>query len=189
MNKSMNQIITAVALITVGVLTRTVFHIGPNFEFVSAISIVAGYIFTDKRLAMAVPFTIMFLSDSIIGNTNIFLFTWSAYLLMPVIGSMLKRLKTQSGLKKALALEGAGILSVTMFYFWTNFGVVVTTNMYSKDLYGVIGSLINGLPFLKPQLIGVVLTIPVIYTFTILARKLAFKGKFDIHTGIRKLFA
>ena len=183
----MSQIFTAIILITLGILTRTVFHIGPNFEFVTAISLIAGYMFTSKKIAMAVPFTIMFVSDSIIGNTNIFLFTWSAYLLMPFIGGVLKRFKTNNRLKKIMALEGTGILSVLMFYFWTNAGVVITTNMYSKDLVGLVTSYINALPFLKPQLLGVLLTVPIIYILVILAQKLVFKREFDIHTGIKKL--
>lgn len=172
-----NQILTAIVFVIVGVLTRTVLHIGPNFETITAISILSGYLFTNRKLAIGVPIAAMFISDYIIGNSNIFLFTWSAYILMPLIGAVVKKLKTNKSIVKLLALEGAGLLSVVIFFLWTNFGVVVTTTMYEKSISGLITSYINALPFAKPQLISTVVAVPALFVMVMLIKhiKLAFK--------------
>ena len=94
---------------------------------------------------------------------TIFLFTWSAYILMPLIGALVNRIKTSKVLVRIFALEGAGILSVLIFFLWTNLGVVLTTPMYEKSLSGLISSYINALPFVKPQFASTLIAIPVIY--------------------------
>lgn len=155
-----------VALIGIGVLTRTVFHLGANVEFVTGAALVAGYFLSSKKLALVVPLVTMFVSDLIIGNTSIYLFTWSAYLLTPLLGVLLAR----SGLadkgyniKSVLALQGTGLLSVVIFFLWTNLGVVITTNMYPNTLSGLMQSYINALPFLRPQLVSVFITLPIMF--------------------------
>ena len=170
-----NQIMIAVAFVLVGVLTRTIFHIGPNFETITAISVLSGYLFKNKKLAMAIPITAMFISDLIIGNSNIFLFTWSAYILMPLIGALVNKIKTSKTLVKIFTLEGAGFLSVLIFFLWTNLGVVLTTPMYEKSLSGLISSYINALPFVKPQFASTLIAIPVIYILGTLISLLKIK--------------
>ena len=158
----MSQIFTAVLLVVLGSLSRTILHIGPNFELVTASAVVAGFVIKDKRLALAVPLVTMMITDSIIGNTNIFIFTWSAYAATPLIGAIVSKIKNAGTVKKALAIEGAGLLSLLIFFLWTNLGVVLTTNMYEKSLSGLMASYINALPFLKPQLFSLVFGLPLV---------------------------
>ena len=169
-----NQILTAVVFIIIGVLTRTVLHIGPNFETITAISVLSGYMFKNKKLAMVVPAVAMLISDLILGNSNIFLFTWSAYIVMPLIGGLVNKLKSSKTIVKLFALEGVGLLSVVIFFLWTNFGVVITTSMYEKSLAGVIASYVNGLPFVKPQLFSTVVAIPVLFIVVALIKHIKF---------------
>jgi len=159
----LNQIIISVVLILIGTLSRTVWHIGPNFELVTACSILAGFFIKDKRIAVLIPLVTMVITDSIIGNTNIFWFTWSAYVLMPFTGALIKRFQKRSFPVKLAGVSGAGLASLIIFFLWTNLGVVLTTNMYEKSLTGLISSYINALPFLKPQLISTMLALPVLF--------------------------
>jgi hypothetical protein len=167
----MKDTILSIFLITVAVLFRTVLHLGPNFELVTSATLAAGYFITNSKLKLAVPVFIMFISDSMLGNDLIFIFTWSAYILMPVIGGLVKRFSTKSPLIKAFMIEGAALLSVVLFFLWTNAGVVLVSNLYPKSIQGLASSYINGLPFVKPQLFSALLTAPILFAATALLTK------------------
>lgn len=150
--------------IALGILTRTSLHIGPNIEFVTALSLASGYFFYNKKLSWIVPFTIMVITDMVIGNTVIFLFTWSAFLIAPLIGILLKKLESKySYLSTPVGPLASSIAFVLFFFLWTNFGVVVTTSMYTKDFAGLMHSYINALPFLKFQFVGNILIVPAVF--------------------------
>lgn len=155
-------------LVTLGITTRTVFHIAPNVEFVTAAALAAGYFFKNKYLSFAVPAGIMMSTDFMIGNSSIYLFTWSSFFLSPLIGALINKIqqyiKSSSKLfSLALSSEASGVLFTLVFFFWTNFGVVVLSNMYSKDLNGLMLSYINGLPFLWNQLVGNLVIVPLVF--------------------------
>lgn len=163
-------IFTLLALLAIAF--RTVLHIGPNIELVTASSIAAGYFLKNKRLAMLFPIIVMIITDSIIGNTSIFIFTWSAFLITPLIGIFnAKYLNGSTALPRTLFINTSGaILSVLVFYLWTNFGVIVTTEMYPDTLTGLMQSYINALPFLKNQLYGNIIFSPIIFLLVILVK-------------------
>jgi hypothetical protein len=83
MNK--HTIITALSLILLGVLTRTALHIAPNFEFITAITLIAATKFK-QPYSVLIPIASMILSDLIIGNTIIYIFTWSGFLFTYLLG-------------------------------------------------------------------------------------------------------
>lgn len=172
-----------VAFLTVGMLSRTLFHFGENVEIVTAISIAAGYFFTNKRFSWIVPFLIISITDILIGNTMIFLYTWSAFLVTPMFGMIAQKVslgsKTSS---KILTLQFVGILSTLFFYLWTNFGVVLTTDMYAKTFEGLVQSYINALPFLRPQLTGTIIFIPIVF-LGVFALK-----KFNVHPAEKRQY-
>jgi hypothetical protein len=108
---------------------------------------------------------VMFLSDIFIGNTKIFIFTWSGFILPVFCGFLISKFIQKSTDKKYLKLLGvselAGISSSLIFYIWTNFGHWLTTTMYTKDINGLIECYINAIPFLKPQLAGNLIIVPI----------------------------
>jgi hypothetical protein len=157
--------------VVVGILSRTIFHIAPNVEFVTGLSIAAGYFFHNKKLSFIVPLSIMAITDFIIGNNIIFLFTWSAFLIAPlfkyIVLGVQKNFKGYSEyFKLFISSEVAGILFTLFFFLWTNFGVVITTDMYPKNIIGVAESYIMGLPFLANQLLGNIIIVPFIFVST-----------------------
>src|SRR3989338_9714470 len=92
-----NKFIFASILVFLGILFRTVFHLGYNVEFVTSGALVSAY-YLGLGWGIVVPLTTMFLSDLIIGNTTIFLFTWSAYIIIGIAGYM--TLKSQSASRR-----------------------------------------------------------------------------------------
>jgi hypothetical protein len=106
-----------------------------------------------RKYALLVPFVIMVITDTLIGNTNIFIFTWSAWLMIGLFGLILRK---TSGLKLIGAAAGMGILTSLFFYLYTNFGVWILDSwgMYDRSLAGLINCYVMGLPFLKVNLLG-----------------------------------
>jgi len=159
MRKSFKDILMILFFVTIGVFTRIIWHVGPNIEFVTAVSIIAGYLL--KSRSFLVPLMILMITDIIIGNTIIFLFTWSAFLLAPILGIIVHKVQNKfakNNISKLfiglIGTEAVGIFFTILFFLWTNLGVVLTTNMYPKTFDGLIQSYINALPFLRNQLIG-----------------------------------
>ncbi|MBI4999279.1 hypothetical protein HZB97_00725 [Candidatus Gottesmanbacteria bacterium] len=153
------QIGAAIILISPGVLFRTLWHIAPNVEFVTAASLLAAA-YLGRKYAVLVPFVIMVITDTLIGNTNIFIFTWSAFLIIGLAGLVLRRLK---GIKLVGGATAMGATSALFFYLYTNFGVWLLDSwgMYSRDLSGLLNAYIMGLPFLKLNLLGNLFFVPV----------------------------
>ncbi len=167
----MKKIFFASILIILAVILRTVAHIAPNIEYVTAATLLAGA-YLGKKYAVLVPLVIMVLTDTVIGNTNIFIFTWSAYLLIGFLG-YLGNLRG-----KIIKATGAGILASLFFYVWTNFGVwaLDSWGMYPRTLGGLMEAYVMGLPFLKMTLMGNLFFVPVSFAIVELAKNLNFKS-------------
>jgi len=143
-------------------LERVVFDLGPNIELVTlAMLLSASYLGTEKSLKLVL--LILILSDMVIGNTNIFIFTWSGFLIPALLAGKIFMKARFSGSKRVLLGSGLGIMANLFFFIWTNFGVWALDNwgMYTNDLGGLIACYINGLPFLKAQLVSTLLFVPI----------------------------
>jgi hypothetical protein len=175
------QLTTRVAYIFIAVLvvllTRTVLRIGYNVEFVTAFSFAAGFFFRDRFSGFMVPIAALFLTDIIIGNTVIAVFTWSGFLFPVVLGKLIN--KFTNSRSNFLINEFSGIISTFFFFFWTNFGVVVTSKMYTKDLVGLADSYINGLPFLYNQILGNIILVPCVFFLSRLLFNMNLDEKFS----------
>ncbi len=185
------DIVIFFSLLALIIATRILFHIGPNVEFVTISSLIGGYFFSSKKLSFLLPLMAMAMTEAILGNTSIFIFTWSAFLFTPMMGMFLKsefiknKLENMPlSIRPAILGLGGAALSVVIFYLWTNFGVVVTTNMYPDTIQGLINSYINALPFLKNQLAGNILTAPLL--FTLVSWAYGFKSDPHFHYSVSK---
>lgn len=154
------NILVVSILVILAVLSRTVFHINNNIEFITAFALVSAYFIKQKRYAIATVLGSIIISDLIIGNTNIVLFTWSGFLFTALVGFALRNVNIKNRLAAA---EISAVISTLAFFFWTNFGVVVLSTMYTKDLSGLIQSYYNGIPFLLNQLIGNMIIVPLVF--------------------------
>lgn len=160
------ELFYSIGLIGLAVLIRIQNNSVPNFEIVTALSIVSVYFFK-SRLKFLVPVISIIISDLFIGNTIILLFTWSGFLFSPLIAGLVYKLGKSKEFGKVILLsELSSILSVFVFFLWTNLGVVITTNMYDKNIFGLIQSYNNGLPFLYNQLISAIIATPILFVLS-----------------------
>jgi hypothetical protein len=187
MSSKVKDLLFISGYIAFGVLTRTVWHVAPNVEFVTALALAGAYLIKSK-FSFTIPLGIMIVSDFLIGNSSIFVFTWSAYGMAYVFGKILASQGIQKlfgklpEVVKILALSEVGGTFFTIFFFlWTNLGVVLTTSMYPKNIEGVLLSYKMGLPFLWPQLVGNLIIVPVVFVVT----KLIYKEKLNTLPDLR----
>jgi hypothetical protein len=156
MNKK--KILFVISIIVFGAIFRIFLNekVGiPNFEAVTALSLVSGS-FLGGIFAPIIPLLMIFFSDLYFGNTLVYLFTWSAFILIGLFGIFFKRNSKYYFLK----IIGGGIVSVLFFYLWTNFGWWLTFEMYPMNFQGLIECYIAGLLFLKNQLASVLIFTP-----------------------------
>lgn len=144
----------------------------PNFEAVTALSLISGSFF-GGIYGPLISVSIIFFSDLYFGNNFILFFTWSAFILIGAFGSLIKR-NSRHYLPKII---GSGIASVLFFYLWTNFGWWLISGMYPMGFQGLIQSYIAAIPFLKNQLTSVLIFTPLfVLVFSFLSEKV-FKFK------------
>ncbi|MFH1971529.1 MAG: DUF6580 family putative transport protein [Patescibacteria group bacterium] len=170
----MKKLILPILLIA-AILERTVFDLGPNFEFITTALILSAF-YLGKKQSILLTFLILLISDTIIGNTNIFVFTWTGFLIPAFFASdVLKKIK----LNKILLGTGLGISSNIFFYLWTNFGVwaLDSWGMYPNTMQGLTQSYINGIPFLKYQLVSTLLLLPVTFIIFETIKIIAIQSK------------
>ncbi|NOQ67933.1 hypothetical protein GQ568_00655 [Patescibacteria group bacterium] len=178
MNKS--KILIALVLIIIGVVGRFVLvsYIGiPNLEIITVLALVAG-IYLGGVYAVAIPLSIIFLSDLVIGNNYIFIFTWTAFAMIGLFGVLYNKKACHSredgspvnagnrklgkkykfGIKNSVILA---LLSSVFFYLYTNFGWWLMSGMYEYSLSGLIRCYWMAIPFFRNNLVGNLIFVPV----------------------------
>jgi hypothetical protein len=170
----MKKIILAGLLIFLGIAFRTIWHIAPNVEFVTAATFLAIF-YLGRKVGLIVPFAIMVLSDTLLGNSSIFVFTWSAYVFVALFNIFfLNRFG-----KKNIIVTQIGISTLTSFFFflWTNFGVwaIDSFHMYPHTFSGLIQSYLMGLPFLRLNLVGNIFFVGVTFSLVEFLRLLTLR--------------
>ncbi len=153
----MTKKISLYSLFILAFIERVWFDLGPNLELVTLATILSAF-YLDRKTTILLTVGVLAGSDIIIGNSNIFLFTWSGFVLPILAISIFKKIKTNIILSGTLA----GISSNLFFFFWTNFGVWAfdSWGMYPNTALGLLHSYINGLPFLKYQLTSTLFFVP-----------------------------
>jgi hypothetical protein len=151
-----------VILFLVAFLERTIWDLGPNIELITTAMILASF-YLGKKEAFWLTLAIISVTDRVIGNSNIFLFTWSGFLIPALLSTKLIKILLSKLKVKLIPLISLGLVSNLFFYVWTNFGVwfLDSWGMYSKDLSGLIKCYIYALPFLKNQAISSLIFIPI----------------------------
>ena len=165
------HVITAVALITFGVAGRMLLIDFPNIETVMAVSIISGALLGPHYGLLVALFTVMG-SDVLIGNTNIFLYTWAAWIVIGATSHLVKRNKAETAVwSDALKLTGFGLAGTVFFFLVTNFGVWHLSGLYAPTVAGLVESYVMAIPFLRNQLLGNMVIVPAVSLVALTAWK------------------
>ncbi len=139
------KLISYTAIILVAIVARVIPH-PPNFAPIGGLALFSGSHFK-KKIALLIPITAMFLSDIFLGFHKTILFVYLSFIIIALIGGLIKTNKWQSLLK-------ASLVSSILFFLITNFGVWATGSMYQKNINGLTQSYVMGLPFFRNTLIS-----------------------------------
>lgn len=168
------NLILAVLLIVLGIAGRMALLAYPNVETLTVVSILAGALL-GPYLGLAVGLVSVIGSDMMIGNTVILFYTWSAWAIIGAGSTFLKR-RNKSAIAvwmETVKYTAGGVVTTLFFYVWTNFGVWHIGGLYPHTWAGLVQSYINGLPFLRMQLLGNLLIVPALSLIVLTAWKYA----------------
>lgn len=130
-----------------GAMSRFLPH-PPNFTAMNAIALFSAYSIGSLPLSIVTVFTSMLMADFVIGFHSIMLYVYLSFALIVSLGHFLKQ--TTSTLKLSLISTTSSIL----FFIVTNFGVWLTSSMYSKTIEGLMTCYIAAVPFISNQVFG-----------------------------------
>ncbi len=150
--KKYQKVISYTAIILLAVVARLIPH-APNFAPIGGLALFSGANFK-KKSALLIPLAAMFISDIFLGFHNTILYVYVSFIIIFLIGQLIKKNQWQSILK-------ASLISSVLFFVITNFGVWATGTMYQKNLNGLMQSYAFGIPFFRNTLIS-----DLFYTFS-----------------------
>ena len=137
------------------------FQIAPNLELVTTVSVLAAVIL-GWRIALVVPITTIILSDLIIGNSSIFMFTWSSFAIIGLSATLLRKLNQKPKIQ-ILSSVGFAAASSFLFFMVTNFGVWAQ-GWYPATWAGLVDCYMMAVPFYRTMLIGNLILVPAAIT-------------------------
>ena len=151
--------------ITINEITQPMFMMD-LFFVVAIISLLSGLLL-GGYYTFIVPISVMMISDIIIGNNWILLFTWSGFAILGLIGFLLKKKQCLS-LKKIPTLLGTSILGILFYDLWTNFGTWLGGFGYTYTWEGLALCYTRALPFMFWHLLSttgvlILVLIPIVY--------------------------
>ena len=150
------KLLTISAIIFALAIFRLLPHL-PNVSPVAAMALFGGAYFSDKRMALIIPFVALFLSDLILGLHNSMIFVYAGFALTVIIGVQLQKRVTVTNTTFAVVLSSA------LFFLLTNFGAWMTSGLYTKSAAGLMQAYVAGIPFLQNSLIGNLIYTAVIF--------------------------
>jgi len=143
--KNFQKAISFTAIILLTVVARLIPH-APNFAPIGGLALFSGANFKNKA-ALLIPLSAMFISDIFLGFHKTIPFVYVSFIIIALIGGLIKTNKWQS-------LVLASLTSSVLFFLITNFGVWATGAMYQKNFAGLMQSYAFGLPFFRNTLIS-----------------------------------
>lgn len=140
------SVLMPIAIILFAVVLRLLPH-PPNVAPITAMALFGGA-YIDKKYALLVPLVALFLSDIFLGFHDTMFFVYGSFLLSGLIGLWIKRRKSVQ------SFVGGTFLASFLFFFITNFGVWLVSDMYEHTWQGVMQSYTLAIPFYRNTIIG-----------------------------------
>jgi len=158
------NLIMPIILFGLLVLSRMITDI-PNFTATIALVMFTGYLIQNRLLSILIVLTSQVVSDLYLGIYSSMIFVYAAYisivLLSPII---MNKINTKS-------VIFSSIISPSIFFIISNFGVWLTGSMYTFNLSGLITCYVAGIPFFDESLISTILFALTIFSIMKLIRK------------------
>jgi hypothetical protein len=161
-NKKTLQI--TIAIILMGAASRLFPHL-PNVTPLTAMALLGGA-YLAPSLALTIPLAALFLSDLFLGLHATMPFVYASFLATAGLGLLLRRNRTSGFILSACLASSA------LFFLVTNFGVWITSGMYSHNFAGLTACYAAAIPFLRNSALGDVLSTGILFSLEGFALKL-----------------
>ena len=139
-----------ISLILILAFARLIPH-PPNFTPIIAVAIMSSYFFRNTLLSCTVVIISMLLADIFIGFYKNIFFVYLSLLLITYIFSHINR---KIKLKNLFIF---GLLGSVIFFILSNFGVWILSEMYEKNLNGLINCYLLAVPFFINTLLSTII--------------------------------
>ncbi len=165
----------ALALILVGVVGRILLYRYANFETVLVVSLLAGALL-GRVYALVVPLVTMAISDTIIYSMGygssfgvvailgITVFTWTGFMMVGMMGSLLKG-RIICVTKSVALVTGTGLIATIIFDVWTTIGYWYFLLPHTPEYLGF--AFVQLAPFMVYHLMSSLLLVPLVGTIFI----------------------
>jgi hypothetical protein len=145
-------------LVICGVVLRLCLRDYPNVSPVAALALLSGCLFSKRSMAIAVPLSVMVISDLKFGGYNFFIMmsVYTCLMLPALAGPWLKsRLQApQKGVKTCLTIGVSGLLCSIAFFVVTNLTLWCSGSMYPNSMSGLMLCFSQAIPFFRHTLMG-----------------------------------
>lgn len=165
-------------LITLGMILRLLPH-PPNVAPIAALGLFGG-VYLNKKYAIFIPLTAMFVSDLFLGFHSLIPWVYGSFTLVGLIGIWLRKKRSPGN------VVIASLASSILFYLITNLGVWLEGKLYPPTLSGLVMSYYMAIPFFRNTIIGDLLYTGIFFGAYELANQLSHKyqtlyTKYKIH--------
>ena len=151
-----NDLMIPIIMMPLLVISRMISDI-PNFTATIALIMFTSYLIRDKFLSVLVILVSQIISDLYIGIYSSMFFVYGAYVFIALLSPIImNKLNFKSVLISSL-------VTPTIFYIVSNFGVWITGSTYPLSLDGLIMCYVAGIPFFDETLLSTVVFSVTIY--------------------------
>lgn len=143
----MNQIFALVLMVLVAAFSRLIPHPW-NFTAIGAMALFGGAYFPSKKQSLFIPIAALILSDLVLGFHETMLFVYGAFLATVLIGWTLREERS------VLKVGTLSLVTSSVFFLVSNFGVWIMQSMYAKTWAGLVECYVAAIPFFGNQIAG-----------------------------------
>ncbi len=147
----------------VAVVSRLIPHY-PNFTPIESIALFGGTYLAYKQLSYILPLVALYITDIILNNTLlrsyfpdqegfIWFSDYMIYSAVAIVGIAMIGKWIRKRVKPSIVLFGAGASSL-LFFIVSNFGVWISSPMYSKTITGLVECYTMAIPFFTNSLLS-----------------------------------
>ena len=149
-----NNLILPILMFVLLVLSRMMSDI-PNFTATISLIVFTGYLIHNKLLTTFIILISQVISDLYIGIYASMFFVYSAYVLIGLVSPIIMN---KINIRSVFL---ASLVSPSIFFIVSNFGVWVAGSLYPLTMAGLISCYIAGIPFFDESLVSTI-----IFSFT-----------------------
>jgi len=165
-NKFDAKLLIAIGLILLSIASRF-FSVMPNFTPIMAVALFSGVVFSNKKLAMLIPISALFITDLFIGLHSTILSVYVSFAVIVLLGMKIKEVSVKN-------ILGNSLLGAVIFFVITNFSVWAA-GWYGYTLAGLVTCFEMAIPFFRATLASSVLYSGLLFGGFYLAEKYALK--------------